>query len=82
MHNSRESFTLRFIFGPPIPKGNANGRIFSTLNSTLLEYVPPNAKRVGAQPFIIAIANLSVEPYTDVSSEGSCADEKTKVPPS
>ncbi len=82
MHNSRETCTLRFIFGPPIPKGNANGRIFSTFISTLLAYVPPDANRVGAQRFIIAIANLSVEPYTDVSSEGSWADEKTKVPPS
>ena len=82
MHNSRETCTLRFILGPPIPKGNANGRIFSTFISTLSAYVPPDANKVGAQRFIIAIANLSVEPYTDVSSEGSCADEKTKVPPS
>ncbi len=82
MHNSRATLTLHFIFGPPIPKGNANGRIFLAFILTLLEYVPPNVNRVGAQQFIIAIANLSVEPYTDVSFEGSCADEKTKVPPS
>jgi hypothetical protein len=82
MHNSRDIFILLFIFEPPIPKGNANGRIFSTFISTLLEYVPPNANRVGALQFIIAIANFSVEPYNDVSSEGSCADEKTEVPPS
>ncbi len=82
MHNSRDIFTLLFIFGPPIQKGNANGRIFSTFISTLLEYVPPNANRVGVLRFIIAIANFSVEPYTNVSSEGSYADEKTKVPPS
>jgi hypothetical protein len=63
-------------------KENANGRIFSTFISTLLEYVPPNVNRVGAKQFMIAIANLSVEQYTDVSFEGSCADETTKVPPS
>ncbi len=66
MHSSMETFTLCFIFGPPIPKGNANGRIFSTFISTLLAYVPPNANRVGAEHLNIAIANLSEEPYTDV----------------
>jgi hypothetical protein len=82
MHNSRITLTLCFIFGPPIPKGNADGRIFSKFISTLLEYVPPNVNRVGAQQFIIEIANISVEPYTNVSFEGSCTDEKAKVPPS
>jgi hypothetical protein len=67
MHNSKATLTLCFIFGPPIPKENANGRIFLTFISTLLEYVPPNINRVGAQEFIIAKANLSVEQYTNVS---------------
>ncbi len=31
MHTSRETFTLCSILGPPIPKGNANGNIFSIL---------------------------------------------------
>jgi hypothetical protein len=55
------------------------GIIFSTFISSLLAYVPPKANRVGAQCFMTAIANLSVESYTDLPSEGSCADEK-KVP--
>ena len=71
---------MRFIFGPPIPNGNAKGRTFSTFISTLLAYVPPQANRVGALRFIIAKANLLVESYTDFLSEGSCADEKKKVP--
>jgi hypothetical protein len=74
----RETFTFHFIFGPPIPKGNAKGRIFSTFISTLLAYVPPKANRVGAQRFMIAKTNLSVESYTDLPSEGSCADEKIR----
>ncbi len=52
MHSSRETFTLCCILGPPIPKGNANGKIFSIFVSEFLAYVPPYANRVGAEPEI------------------------------
>ncbi len=48
MQSSSDTFVLRFIFGPPIPKGKANGRIFSIRTSLTLAYVPPYANSVGA----------------------------------
>ncbi len=76
MHSSRETFSLHCIFGPPIPKGNANGKIFSIFMSAFLAYVPPYANRVGAECSNMARAKISEEPYTDVCYDGSCAEEK------
>jgi hypothetical protein len=59
-----------------MPNGKANGRIFSTIISTLLAYVPPYTNKFGAERCNNAIANLSEEPYTDAFTDGSCAVEK------
>ncbi len=59
------------MFGSTIPKGKANGRMFSIGTSVMFAYVPPYANSVGAERWNIAKANLSKEPYTDVASEGS-----------
>jgi hypothetical protein len=59
MQSGRETFTLRFIFGPPMPNGKANGRIFATFISTLLANVPPYTNKCGAERCNNAIANLS-----------------------
>ena len=74
MQRWSDTLTLRFIFGPPIPKGKANGRMFSIGTSVMLAYVPPYANNVGAEHWNNAKAIFSVEPYTDVASEGSWAD--------
>jgi hypothetical protein len=57
MQSTRETFTLQFIFGPPMPNGKANGRIFSTFISTLLAYEPPHTNKCGAEHCNNAIAN-------------------------
>jgi hypothetical protein len=71
MQNSSDTFTLQFILGPPISKGNSNGRIFSIGASEMLAYVPPYANRVGAEHWNIARAFFSGEPCTYIPSEGS-----------
>jgi hypothetical protein len=71
MQSSSDTFTLQFILGPPIQKGNANGRIFTIGASETLAYVPPYANSVGAERWNIARANFPGEPYTGVPSEGS-----------
>jgi hypothetical protein len=76
MQSTRETFTLRFIFGPPVPNGKANGRIFSTFISTLLAYEPPYTNKCGAECCNNAIANLSEEQYTEALTDGSCSVEK------
>ncbi len=76
MQSSRETFTLCSILGPPIPKGNANGNIFSIFVSAFLAYVPLYANKVGAERGNMASAKISEDPYTDVCCDGSCADEK------
>jgi hypothetical protein len=62
MQSSSDTFVLRFILGPPIPKGKANGRIFSIGTSLTLAYFPPYANSVGAERWNIAKANLSEDP--------------------
>ncbi len=59
------------MFGPPIPKGKANGRMFSIGTSVMFAYVLPYANSVGAECWNIAKANLLEDSYTDVASEGS-----------
>jgi hypothetical protein len=49
MQSSSNNFALHFIFGPPIPKGKANGRICSVETSVTLAYVLPYANSVGAE---------------------------------
>jgi hypothetical protein len=71
MQSCRDTLTLRFIFGPPKPKGNVNGRIISIGTSVTLAYVLPYAKSVGAECWNIAKVNLSGDPYTNVFSEAS-----------
>ncbi len=63
MQSSRETFTLCSILGPPIPKGNANGNIFSIFMSAFLAYVPPYANRVGAECWNTSRAKISEELY-------------------
>jgi hypothetical protein len=47
------------MFGPLIPKGKANGRMFSIGTSVMFAYVPPYANSVGAECWNIAKENLS-----------------------
>ena len=75
MHNSRETFTLRSILGPPIPKENANGNIFSIFMSAFLAYVPPYANRVGAERWNMASSKISEDPYWRVLWWVLCSGE-------
>ncbi len=50
--------------------------MFSIGASVMLAYVMLYANSVGAERWNIAKANLLEDPYTDVASEGSQANEK------
>jgi hypothetical protein len=49
MQSCKDTLPLQFFFGPPKPNKKANGRIVSIGASVTLAYVPPYAKRVGAE---------------------------------
>ncbi len=49
MQSWSDTLTLHFNFGPPIPKGKADGRMSSIGASVMLAYVLPYAKKVGAE---------------------------------
>ena len=71
MHVFNDIAVARFVFGPPEPYGNANGRTASTGSSCSLAKLPPWTKTVGADLFTNAQANFLDVSYTEDSSLGS-----------
>jgi hypothetical protein len=70
MHVFNDITIAHFVFGPPVPYGNAKGRTASTGSSCSLAKLPPWTKTVGADQFTNAQANFLDGSYTEDSSVG------------